>query len=160
MLFRSTNVCVDRATLGLTIIRRGTKIDNLVQIAHNDVLGEHVIMSGQAGLAGSVTVGDRVMFGGQAGVADHLKIGDDARIFAKAGVIKHIKPGESVWGYPARPTDRIKRELANLAHLPRFLQAFKEWLRRVEAIESRLTRLEQHRPQSSSARARKRTGRA
>ena len=85
------NVCVDRATLGSTIIGRGTKVDNLVQIAHNDVIGEHVIMSGQVGLAGSVRVGNRAMFGGQAGVADHLTIGDDARIGAGSGVIKDVQ---------------------------------------------------------------------
>ena len=116
------NVCVDRATMGSTIIRRGTKVDNLVQIAHNDVIGEHVIMAGQVGLAGSVQVGNRVMFGGQAGVADHLTIGDDARIGAGSGVIKDVPPGQTVWWFPARPIDRVKQELAALTFLPRIVK--------------------------------------
>ena len=116
------NVCVDRATFGSTLIKRGTKVDNLVQIAHNDVIGEHVIMSGQVGLAGSVRVGDRTVLGGQAGVADHLAIGDDARIGAGSGVIKDVPAGQTVWWFPARPILRIKRELAALTFLPELVK--------------------------------------
>src|SRR3989338_6075074 len=119
------NVCVDRATFGSTIIKRGTKIDNLVQVAHNDVIGEHVTMSGQVGLAGSVTVGDRVIFGGQAGVADHLTIGDDAKIGAASIVIKNMPSGQTVWWFPARPIKEIKQELAALAFLPALLKQLK-----------------------------------
>ncbi|MBI4003550.1 MAG: UDP-3-O-(3-hydroxymyristoyl)glucosamine N-acyltransferase, partial [Candidatus Omnitrophica bacterium] len=104
------NVCVDRATFGSTIIKRGTKIDNLVQIAHNDVIGEHVTMSGQVGLAGSVTVGDHAAFGGKAGVVDHVKIGERAQVGAASVVTKSVAPGEVVWGYPARPIKEIKQE--------------------------------------------------
>jgi UDP-3-O-[3-hydroxymyristoyl] glucosamine N-acyltransferase len=120
------NVCVDRATFGSTIIRRGTKIDNLVQIAHNDVIGEHVIITGQVGLSGSVTVGNRVVFGGQSGVADHITIGDDAQIGAASAVIKDVKSGQVVWGFPARPIQRVKRELASLARLPRALDQLRK----------------------------------
>jgi UDP-3-O-[3-hydroxymyristoyl] glucosamine N-acyltransferase len=116
------NVCVDRATFGATIIRRGTKIDNLVQIAHNDVIGEHVTISGQVGLAGSVTIGDRVTLAGQVGVADHLTIGDDVRVGAQSGVTKDIPAGQTVWGLPARPLQQVKREFAALALLPRLLK--------------------------------------
>lgn len=116
------NVCVDRATFGSTIIKRGTKVDNLVQIAHNDVVGEHVLISGQVGLAGSVRVGDRVVFGGQAGVVDHITIGDDARIGAASKVIKDVRPGETVWWYPARPIQKVKAELASLALLPKLVK--------------------------------------
>ena len=119
------NVCVDRATFGATLIRRGTKIDNLVQIAHNDLIGEHVLMSGQVGLAGSVQVGNRAILGGQAGVADHLTIGEDVRVGASAGVTKSIPAGQTVWGTPARELQRIKRELAALALLPRLLKDLK-----------------------------------
>ena len=115
------NVCVDRATFGSTLIKRGTKIDNLVQIAHNDVIGEDVTISGQAGLAGSVKVGNRAIFGGQVGVADHLTIGDDARLGAGSGVIKDVRPGETVWWFPARPIKQVKQELAALALLPELL---------------------------------------
>ncbi|MBI2093189.1 MAG: UDP-3-O-(3-hydroxymyristoyl)glucosamine N-acyltransferase, partial [Candidatus Omnitrophica bacterium] len=116
------NVCVDRATFGSTLIKRGTKVDNLVQIAHNDVVGEHVIMSGQVGLAGSVHIGSRVMFGGQSGVADHVTIGDDVRVGAKSAVIKNVPSGQTVWGSPARPIAQVKREMAALSFLPELLR--------------------------------------
>lgn len=119
------NVCVDRATLGSTIIKRGTKIDNLVQIAHNDVVGEDVAISGQVGLAGSVQIGNRVILGGQVGIADHLTVGDDARIGAGSGVIKNVRSGETVWWFPARPIERVKRELAALAFLPELVKKFR-----------------------------------
>ena len=141
-----SNVCVDRATMGSTIIRRGTKIDNLVQIAHNDSIGEDVIMAGQAGLAGSVTVGNRVMFGGQSGVVDHVIIADDARIGAATPVTKDVKAGETVWGFPARSVARVKRELAGLALVPKLLQRFRALWARVDKTESRLAELEGHRP--------------
>ena len=141
------NVCVDRATFGSTLIRRGTKIDNLVQIAHNDVIGEHVIITGQVGLSGSVTVGNRVMFGGQSGVVDHITIGDDARIGAATPVTKDIPPGQIVWGFPSRPIQRVKRELASLAQLPRLMRHVRQLVLRLRHVESRLNALE--RPGSS-----------
>jgi UDP-3-O-[3-hydroxymyristoyl] glucosamine N-acyltransferase len=116
------NVCVDRATFGATVIKRGSKIDNLVQIAHNDLIGEHVTMSGQVGLAGSVRVGDRVVFGGQVGVADHLTIGDDVKIGAQAGVTRDIPSGQTVWGLPARDIQKVKREVAAMMLLPDVLK--------------------------------------
>ena len=119
------NVCVDRATFSSTIIKRGTKVDNLVQIAHNDVIGEHVIMAAQVGLAGSVTVGNRVMIGGQVGVADHVTIGDEARIGAKSGVTKDVPDGQTVWWFPARPIGQAKRELAALALLPELIRTLR-----------------------------------
>ena len=131
------NVCVDRATFGSTIIRRGTKIDNLVQIAHNDVIGEDVIITGQVGFAGSVTVGNRVMFGGQSGVVDHITIGDDARIGAASPVTKDVKPGEIVWGFPARSIRQVKRELASLTYLPQLLQQFRKLLARLPEPRAR-----------------------
>ncbi len=116
------NVCVDRATMGSTIVKRGTKVDNLVQIAHNDVIGEHVIMAGQVGLAGSVRVGDRVIMAGKAGIADHVTIGHDARLGAASVVIKDIPAGQTAWGNPARDIQKTKRELAALSFLPGFMK--------------------------------------
>jgi len=117
------NVCVDRATIGSTIIRRGTKIDNLVQIAHNDRIGEHVSISGQAGFSGSVTVGNHAVFGGKAGIVDHVTIGEHATVGAASVVTKSVPPGETVWGYPARPIKEMKEQLAALRRLPSLLAA-------------------------------------
>ena len=127
------NSCVDRAMFGSTIIRRGTKIDNLVQIAHNDIIGEDVIITGQVGIAGSVIVGNRVMFGGQCGVIDHLTIGDDVRVGAASLVTKNIKSKESVWGIPARAGQRVKRELASLNRLPELLVQFRKLVQRLNS---------------------------
>jgi UDP-3-O-[3-hydroxymyristoyl] glucosamine N-acyltransferase len=92
---------VDRGGAGDTVIGAGTKIDNLVHIAHNVTIGRYCIIAGQCGLAGSVTLEDRVMLGGQVGIADHLTIGRGAMIGAKSGVISNIPPGERWFGYPA-----------------------------------------------------------
>jgi UDP-3-O-[3-hydroxymyristoyl] glucosamine N-acyltransferase len=129
------NVCVDRATFGVTRIRRGAKIDNLVQIAHNNDIGEHSILVAQVGLSGSVTLGKRVTLAGQVGVADHVKIGDDATAAARTGVSKNIRPGEVSWGAPNRPIKRVMKELAALSKLP-------ELLGQVRELSQRLTRLE------------------
>jgi len=104
------NACVDRATLGATVVGDRSKLDNLVQVAHNVRLGTDVLVAGQAGIAGSTTVGDRVVLGGAAGIADHVRIGDDARIAGGAGVSKSVPAGEAWGGYPAQPIARWARE--------------------------------------------------
>ncbi|NWG92443.1 MAG: UDP-3-O-(3-hydroxymyristoyl)glucosamine N-acyltransferase [Parvularculaceae bacterium] len=104
--------CIDRGALGDTVIGRGTKIDNLVQIAHNVRIGENCVLAAQVGVSGSVLIGARVQLGGQAGIADHGSIGDDARIAAKAGVFRNVPPGETWGGYPARPMAEWLRETA------------------------------------------------
>jgi UDP-3-O-[3-hydroxymyristoyl] glucosamine N-acyltransferase len=124
------NVCVDRATIGSTIIGRGTKIDNQVQIAHNDRIGQHVIIAGQSGLSGSVTVGDYAVLGGRIGVADHIDIGAGAQAGLCSVITKSVPPKQVVFGYPARPADEAKRQLAALARLP-------EILRRLVRLEKR-----------------------
>jgi len=136
------NSCVDRATLGVTRIRRGTKIDNQVHLAHNNDIGEDVIITGQVGTAGSVTVGNGVMFGGQAGVADHVTIGDGARVGGATGVTCDIKPGETVWGMPSRPMKRVLREQASLARLPDALKVLKKQSKELEELKARLALLE------------------
>jgi UDP-3-O-[3-hydroxymyristoyl] glucosamine N-acyltransferase len=132
------NVCVDRATMGSTIIRRGTKIDNLVQIAHNNRIGEHVIITGQGGLSGSVTVGSYAVLGGRTGVSDHVSIGEGAHIGIASIITKSVAPGETVWGYPARAARRVKRELASLAQLPRLLKEFNALQTRVAEMAAHL----------------------
>lgn len=129
------NSCVDRATLGETVVGRGTKVDNLVQIGHNVVIGEHSILCGQAGLAGSARLGRRVTLAGQAGVADHLNMGDGATATGRAGVTAPVPAGATVSGMPAVPHRDFLRRVALSARLP-------EMLRRVTALEKRLERLE------------------
>jgi len=111
------NTTVDRGAYDDTVIGENTKIDNLVQIAHNVRVGRNCVMAGQAGIAGSVNIGDGAQFGGRAGVADHLTIGSGARVGAAAGVMKDIPPGETWGGTPARPIRQWLKETAWLARM-------------------------------------------
>jgi len=132
------NTAIDRATLGETIVRRGTKIDNLVQIGHNCDVGEDVILISQVGIAGSSRVGNRAMLAGQVGVADHVTIGAGAILTAKSGVPNDVPAGEVWSGIPSRPTSEQKRIWAGESQLP-------ELIRRVRALEKRLRELEEGR---------------
>ena len=95
------NTCIDRATMGATIIRKGVKLDNLIQVAHNDEIGSHTVMAAQAGIAGSTKIGQWCMIGGQAGIAGHAKIGDKVGIAAQSGIPGNIKSGNQVMGSPS-----------------------------------------------------------
>ena len=132
------NTCIDRATFGETRIGRGVKIDNLVQVAHNDAIGEHSILVAQVGLAGSITLQRRVTLGGQVGVADHVTIGEGAVVAAKAGVANDIPPGETHFGTPSHPIQHAKRMFAALSLLPRWLQKVREMDRRLRRLEATL----------------------
>ena len=109
------NTCIDRGAWDDTVVGENTKIDNLVQIAHNVRIGRNCVFAAQSGISGSVVIGDDVMFGGRAGIADHLDIGAGARIAAAAGVMKNVPAGEVWCGSPARPLRRFMRETAWLA---------------------------------------------
>lgn len=109
------NSCIDRGAYDDTVIGEKTKIDNLVMIGHNCVIGRNVLMAAHTGISGSVTVGDNVMFGGRAGVGDHISIGTGARVAAGAGVLADIPPGETWSGYPAKPLRQSLREAIWLA---------------------------------------------
>jgi UDP-3-O-[3-hydroxymyristoyl] glucosamine N-acyltransferase len=111
------NVAIDRATMGSTVIGRGTKLDNLVHIGHNDRIGEDCLIVSQTGLSGSVTVGDRVTLAGQVGVAGHLEIGSGSMVLARAGVTKDLPPKSFVSGFPARPHKEELRRLAALSQI-------------------------------------------
>jgi UDP-3-O-[3-hydroxymyristoyl] glucosamine N-acyltransferase len=124
------NCCIDRATLEKTVIGRGTKIDNLVQIGHNATIGEDTCIVAQVGIAGSVSVGSRCELGGQAGIADHVTIADGVRVAAQSGVIRSLDSGN--WGgTPALPIAIAGRAVAAFAHLP-------EYRDRIRALEARI----------------------
>jgi UDP-3-O-[3-hydroxymyristoyl] glucosamine N-acyltransferase len=118
------NVTVDRGTLGATVIGRGTKIDNLVQIAHNVQTGEHCIIIAQSGIAGSSKLGNYVILAGQAGIGGHLHIGDKVVIGAQSGVMTDIGDGEKWFGSPAQPDKESKRQIIALRRLPEALKKF------------------------------------
>jgi len=132
------NVCVDRGTTGATVIGRGTKIDNLVQVAHNVVIGENCLIAGQAGLSGSVILADGVVLAGQAGVADHVRMGKGSVGAAGADVIRDIPAGQVVIGRPARPIKQQMRIDASAARLPEMVQELRELRRRVAELERKL----------------------
>lgn len=125
------NATVDRATLGETRIGRGTKIDNLVQVAHNVVIGEGVLVVSQVGISGSVTIGNGAVLAGQAGVVDHRRIGAGARVLARAGVTRDVPDGATVSGFPARDHREELRAMASVQRIPGLAE-------RVAAIEARL----------------------
>lgn len=113
------NTTVDRATLGRTVIGRGTKIDNLVQIAHNVVVGEHSIIVAQAGVAGSTRIGKEVILAGQVGVVNHVEIGDKARIGPQSGIPRSVPPGAVLsGGLAAAPHKEWVKVMTLLPHLP------------------------------------------
>lgn len=109
------NSCIDRGAHEDTVIGENSKIDNLVMIGHNCVIGRNALMAAHTGISGSVTVGDNVMFGGRAGVGDHIAIGEGARIAAGAGILADVPAGETWSGYPAKPIRQFLRETVWLA---------------------------------------------
>ena len=106
------NTCIDRGALDDTIVGKGTRVDNLVQIAHNDKIGNYCILVSQTGIAGSCTLGDYVVCGGQAGLADHINVGAGAQIGAQSGVMRDIEPGAIVIGTPTVPFKDFMRQVA------------------------------------------------
>ncbi len=132
------NTTVDRARFGATRIGRGTKIDNLVQIAHNVEIGEQCLFAAQTGISGSARIGDGVMMGGQVGLVGHIDIGDGARIGAQSGVAKSIPPGAVYDGTPARPLMPYHRVQASLQRLPELAKEVRELRREVERLKARL----------------------
>lgn len=129
------NSTIDRAAVGATRIGRGSKLDNLIQIGHNVVIGEQTVIASQTGVSGSTKIGRGVIIAGQVGIADHLTIGDRAILGAQCGVTKSIPAGVIVSGYPARAHMRAKREEAVIRRLP-------ELLKLINSLKERVTELE------------------
>jgi UDP-3-O-[3-hydroxymyristoyl] glucosamine N-acyltransferase len=131
------NVAIDRSTLGATVIKRGTKIDNLVQIAHNVVVGENTVICGLVGVSGSVTIGDNVTIAGQVGMADHVTIGSNATIGAQSGVSKDLEGGQYYLGSPAVPIGLASRQYAVWANLPELSKRVRELEKQLEELKRR-----------------------
>lgn len=130
------NTTIDRAKVGATIIGRGSKIDNLVMIAHNVRVGPLCVIAGQAGLGGSVRLGTGVVLGGRAGVSHGLRLGDGVRAAAAALAIGDIPAGQVIMGYPAKERMTFLREQARLAKLPKLVEEVAELRRRVKQLEA------------------------
>ena len=129
------NCCIDRAKFGNTIIGAGTKIDNLVQIAHNAVIGKCCLIAGQVGISGTCTLGDGVRLGGQVGVADNIEIGDGSMVSAQAGVVNNIEAGQQVAWTPAVDKRKAFRIISSMLRLPKLAEQLKQLIKRVEKLE-------------------------
>lgn len=129
------NTTIDRATIGNTIIKRGTKIDNLVQIAHNVSVGEGCLFAAQAGIAGSTQIGNYVTMAGQAGVTGHIRIEDRVTVAGQAGVTKDVKEGQTVSGMPAFPHKEWLRAMAVFEDLPELKKKLSDLASRLDEIE-------------------------
>lgn len=135
------NVAIDRARFDKTLICKGTKIDNLVQIAHNVIIGENSIVVAQTGISGSTTIGKDVILAGQSGIVGHITIGDNAAVAAQAGVTKSVPPNTKVSGYPAKPHHTAKRVNACVQRLPELFKKIKDLQKRVSELEKENQRM-------------------
>lgn len=133
------NTTIDRATMGSTIVRKGTKLDNLIQLAHNVEVGEHTVIAALTGVAGSSKVGSHCMIGGQTGIVGHLKIGDYVELGAKSGVTKNLKDGSKMAGI--LPVDNVRdfhRSAVMLRRLPELYKTIEQLQQEIEQLKSKL----------------------
>ena len=128
-----SNSTIDRATMGSTIIRKGVKLDNLIQVAHNVEIGEHTVIAAQTGIAGSTKIGKRCMIGGQVGIIGHLTIGDNVKIAAQSGIGNNLPDGAIVQGSPAFEVGNYRRSYVSFRRLP-------ETIKNIEAKLAALTK--------------------
>jgi UDP-3-O-[3-hydroxymyristoyl] glucosamine N-acyltransferase len=137
------NSCIDRATLGETRIKRGAKLDNLVQVAHNVTIGENCLIVGQAGIAGSTKIGDRTVIAGQAGIPDHVTIGEDSVIMPRSGVTGDVPPKSILAGAPAIPRREFLYREMQIKRIKGLSQKIDELSKKLEAMESQFAKEEQ-----------------
>ena len=131
------NTCVDRATMGATLIHRGVKLDNLIQIAHNDEIGAHTVMASQVGIAGSTKVGEWCMFGGQVGIAGHIRIGNKVNLGAQSGVPGNIKDGQQLIGTPPMEIKPYFKAQAVFRRLPEMYAELNALRKEIEELKKK-----------------------
>ena len=134
-----SNVSIDRAAVGSTIIHKGVKLDNLVQIAHNVKVGENTVMSAQTGISGSTTIGKNCIFAGQVGLVGHVEIADNVIIGAQSGVSKGIKNAGTYFGSPAKEIHTTLRLEGHIRSLPKYAEKLKELEKKIAQLESAIT---------------------
>ncbi len=132
------NTAIDRGALGSTVIGQGSKIDNLVHIAHNVVIGQHCLVMGQSGFAGSTRLGNYCVIASQSGIAGHLKLGHQATVGAKSGVMRDIPDKGTVLGIPAAPDKQAKRQMIALQQLPELIRRTRDLEKELAEIKARL----------------------
>lgn len=132
------NTCIDRSTMGHTLIRKGVKLDNLVQIGHNVELGENTVISAQTGVAGSAKIGSWCMIGGQCGIAGHISLGNRINIGAQTGVMGNTEDGQTIMGYPAMPYRNFLRSSVIYRNLPDLEKTVRDMQREIEELKSKL----------------------
>lgn len=129
------NTCIDRATMGSTVIEDGVKLDNLIQVAHNCHIGSNTVMASQVGVAGSTKIGSHCMIGGQVGFAGHITIGNGVQVGAQSGIPRDIPDGKILMGYPAVDAGQFARQAAAIARLP-------EMMKTISALQKKIAELE------------------
>jgi UDP-3-O-[3-hydroxymyristoyl] glucosamine N-acyltransferase len=132
------NTAIDRGALGATVIGQGTKIDNLVHVAHNVVMGRHCLIMGQVGFAGSTRLGDYCVIAAQSGIAGHLKLGNQATVGAKSGVMRDIPDKGTVLGIPAAPDKQAKRQIIALQQLPELVRRTRKLEKLVAELQAKI----------------------
>ncbi len=128
---------IDRATLGSTVIKKGVKLDNLIQIGHNVVIGENTVMAAQCGVAGSSRIGKNCMIGGQVGISGHLTIGDDVKMAAQAGVPSNIKDGQIIMGSPAMEASQYRKAFIYFRNFDKHVKRIDELEKEVKGLRSK-----------------------
>jgi UDP-3-O-[3-hydroxymyristoyl] glucosamine N-acyltransferase len=131
------NCTIDRAALGMTRIKKGTKLDNMVHVAHNVTIGEHCLLAAQVGIAGSSTLGNYVVFGGQAGMADHTTVGDRVMVGGGSGVTRDMEAGMVIAGFPAIPLREWLKAQVMFPKLPELKKLVTQLIQRIEELEKK-----------------------
>lgn len=133
------NTCIDRATMGATVVKRGAKIDNLVQVAHNVVVGSHTVIAAQSGIAGSTKIGQWCMLGGQTGVTGHITVGDRVKVGGSSSITGNVRDDKVLFGYPAIDHARFARCNAVFRSLPDMNRELTELKKEVESLKQQLS---------------------